>query len=177
MTLDEFYNLSKRECFERIIDESRTQAKRRLCFSLIGVLIFIVILICTEIWNYREFDIVDDIYACLVLILCFVAAWIAVNNFRLLKRLNSIDSPEQLLHCYEKTIKNNFKVSILALIACVVDPYAFINDDKVWLWLSVTITVAVIAFLIYCYYNDILMYKTRRDEEIIDRLQDLIDRK
>ena len=176
MTLDEFYNLGKRECFERLIDECRSQAKRRLCYSLICVLLFIILLICTKAWNYREFDITDYIYTSERLVFSFVAGWIALNYLRLLKRVDSIDTPEQLLHCYEKTIKNSYTIGFLALLACVFDPYAMING-KLWMWMNVTISVAIIAILIYCYFNDMLVYKTRRDEEIIDRLQDLIDMK
>ena len=177
MTLDELYNLSREESFERIKDESRSQAKWRLCASLICFLIFIATLISMKIWRYQELDRIDTIYACLLLVYCFAAGWIAVNNLRFLKRVDSLDTPEQLLHCYEKTINHSRKAAILAIIVSIGDPYVFLHDDRLWVLLNVTITLAIIAFLIYTFFKDYWAYKTRRDEEIIDRLQDLIDMK
>ena len=105
MTLEEFYHLSKEESFKRIKEECRSQAKRRLCWSLICLLILIVLIIYIRIWNHREFDIADDILTCMYVIICILAGWVAVNNFWLLKKVDNIDTPEQLLHAYEKTLK------------------------------------------------------------------------
>lgn len=177
MTLDEFYNLSKDECFERIKDESRSQAKRRLCFSLICLLLFIAILICSKVWKYQELDTIDRIYTGLTLVYSFVAGWVAVNNLRLLMKVDSLDTPEQLLHWYEKTINSTRRACILAIIVSVIDPYAYIHEDRMWILMNLMILGAIIPFLIYAFFKNYWNYKTRRDEEIIDRLQDLIDMK
>ena len=174
MKLDEFYKLSKDECLERIKQESQSQAKRGLFCSLIAMLLFIVILIDIEVWNHREFGICDDIWACMDFVFCVALAWMAVNYFRLLTRVDSLDTPEELLHLYEKTIKNNRRACIPLIICIFVDPYAY---DKDWIWniLCSAIAVAMIALFIFAYFKDYLEFKTRRDEEIIDRLQDIID--
>ena len=177
MTLDEFYKTDKKECFVRIKDESRSQAKRRLCVSLICMLIFIGMLIFMKAWRYRGLENADAIYACLLLVYIFAAGWIAVSNFRLLRRVDSLDTPEELLHWYEKTIKNSRGACILAIIVSIGDPYAYFTGDRAWFVLNLTLTVAIIVFLIYTFLKDYWEYKTRRDEEIIDRLQDLIDMK
>ena len=51
--------------------------------------------------------------------------------------------------------------------------------DLIWILTRLMIVVAVIALLIYSYFNNDIMwgYMTRRDEEIFDRLEDLVEKK
>ena len=178
MTLDEFYELSREECILRIKDECRSQAKKRMLFGAIFLLWMAIL-----IFLWIKLEQVRILYVCQLSVFCIAAAWIAVNNFRLLHRVNSLDTPEQLLHLYEKTMNNNrraYYLAMLGLIGNLVDPYAFIRSDWEWGWILVdlTILVATLAFLIYSYFKgDYLKYKTDRDEDIIMRLHDLIDMK
>ena len=69
---------------------------------------------------------------------------------------------------------------MIGLIIC--DPilyYDIINLDRVWIMMELTFNVAIIALLIYSYFNDDIMgdYKTRRDEEIFDGLEELAKKK
>ena len=178
MTLDEFYELSREECILRIKDECRSQAKKRMLFGAIFLLWMAIL-----IFLWIKLEQVRILYVCQLSVFCIAAAWIAVNNFRLLHNVNSLDTPEQLLHWYEMTMNNNrraYYLAMLGLIGNLVDPYAFIRSDWEWGWILVdlTILVATLAFLIYSYFKgDYLKYKTDRDEDIIMRLHDLIDMK
>ena len=178
MTLDEFYELSREECILRIKDECRSQAKKRMLFGAIFLLWMTIL-----IFLWIKLEQVRILYVCQLSVFCIAAAWIAVNNFRLFHKVNSLDTPEQLLHRYEKTMNNNrraYYLAMLGLIGNLVDPYAFIRSDWEWGWILVdlTILVATLAFLIYSYFKgDYLKYKTDRDEDIIMRLHDLIDMK
>ena len=179
MTLDEFYSLSKRECFEKLLDESRSQAKRRLCISLIFMLIFIALIIWIVIYKPQGYEYYT---ICQFAVFCLGAGWIAVNNFRLLRRLDSLDTPEQLLYWYEKTIKNNHKASfliILGLIGSFYPDIAYNIKYFNWNWILVELTanVAIIVFLLYIYFKGYQNDRTRRDEEIVDRLEELVKKK
>ncbi len=183
MTLDEFYNLSKDESFERIKGECRTQAKRRLCGSLICLLLLIVLIVCIVILKPQEFEYyTNTFYICMLSVFCLAAGWFAVDNYRLLYRVDSLDTPEQLLHWYEKTINNKRKVGWLIALGCISAFYPEVAYNiKYFDWirisLDLTFKVAIIVFWLYAYYKGYLEDKSRRDEDIIDRLEDLIDRK
>lgn len=148
---------------------------------LFGAIFLLWMAILIFLWIKLEQ--VRILYVCQLSVFCIAAAWIAVNNFRLLHKVNSLDTPEQLLHWYEMTMNNNrraYYLAMLGLIGNLVDPYAFIRSDWEWGWILVdlTILVATLAFLIYSYFKgDYLKYKTDRDEDIIMRLHDLIDMK
>ena len=177
MTLDEFYNLSREECFERIKGECRSQAKQRLRFGAIVALFIIACLIIgwIRVDQLRIFPIIQ------FSILFLAAVWDAVNNYRFLRWVDGLNTPEHLLHWYEKTIKSNrnaYYLGMLGLIFNVVDPYAFAYHEWDWVWVDIVFVVLLLVFLIYSYFKgDYLRYKTDRDDEIIDRLQDLINKK
>lgn len=178
MTLDELYNLSREECIERIKDESRSQAKRRMIGGAVFLLIIIIVLI---FFNATEQNLARIIYTCQYSIWAFAAGWFAVNNFRYFRMVDSLNTPEHLLYWYEKTIKNNrnaYYLGMLGLIGNVIDPFALIDRQWVWIFVELTIDVALLALLIYSYFKgDFFKYQTDRDEDIIGRLQDLIDMK
>ena len=178
MTLDEFYTLSPDESMKIIKDESRSQAKRRLCGGavfLILIIIAIIYFIVTEQVQVRI------IYVCQFSIWAFAAGWYAVNNFRYFKMVDSLNTPENMLYWYEKTINNNrnaYYLGMLGLIGNIVDPYSLIRREWGWIYVQLTIGVALLALVIYSYFKgDYWRYKTDRDDDIIDRLQDLSNRK
>ena len=128
MKLDEFYNLSRDECIVRIKGECRSQAKQRLYFGAIVSLIIIGILIFLMIKPNRP----HIILSCQLALFCVAAAWQAVNNYRLLRLVDSLDAPEHLLYWYEKSIKNNrnaYYLGMLGLIGNIIDPYAFASRE------------------------------------------------
>lgn len=181
MTLDEFYNLSKDECFVRIKAECRSQAKQRLRFDVILALFTIAIIIVFA-WKWLDHGRNVRILPFFQFsVLCLAAVWAAVSNYRCLQWVDNLNTPEHLLHWYEKTMNNNrnaYYLGTLALIFNVVDPYAFDNHEWDWIWVDMTFVVLMLAFLIYSYFKgDYLKYKTDLDEEIIDRLHDLISMK
>lgn len=173
MKLDEFYKLSKDESFERIKEESRSKAKRMVCYSLMAMFFIVALAIGIELWGYEN----DVISIYLTVFYSFIAGWVGVNNFRLLRKVGSLDTPEHLLHQYEKTIRNDRNAYYLGILVGVFDPYLYVPGDKAWNVTWLVIMVAVVVFLIYSFYNECWEYKTCRDEEIIDRLEDLIDMK
>lgn len=184
MTLDDFYILSKDECFERLKGECRTEAKRRLCVSLVCLLILIALIIYIVICKPKEFEYYTNaFYICLLSVLCIAAGWYTLNNLRFLRLVDSLDAPRHLLHWYEKTINDNRKASHLFILGCIGSfypdiAYNFKFLDLTWALMDLTFNAAIIGLWIYFYFKfEFWNFKSRRDEEIIDRLQDLIDKK
>ena len=184
MTLDEFYKLNKDECYIRIKDECRSQAKRRFCcgvvFSLLmtDCIMFIVIRKPEEFQSYT-----NNFYICLLSVFCVAAVWFAVNNLRFLRRVDNLSAPKHLFHEYEKTVNNNRYAYYLSALGCIVSfypgiMYNFKNCDLLWALVDLTFNVAVIALWIYSFFKlELWEFKTRRDEEIIDRLEYLVEKK
>ena len=179
MELKESDKLSPNEGLESIKDDCRSQAKLRLCYGAVFLLLILALLVYT-FYTDRWKDQVFLLYICQSIVYCLAIGWFVVNNLRFLKRANSAVAPEELLHGFEKTMKNNrnaYYLFFLALIGIVIDPHAFVRHEWNWVWVDLAIVIAMLALLIYSYFKgDFLKYKTRRDENIIQRLQELVEK-
>ena len=177
MKYEELDNLSRDERFERIKALCRSQAIIGLCIAVVVLLAFICI---TYAWRDLE---IKTVLFFLLTAGCVLSGWMVVNNLWFLLRQGSLDTPELLLHWYEKRYKNDRNVFYLVVLALFIgDPslwFDITHLDRIWALTRVMIVVAMIALLIYSYFNDDILwrYVTRRDEEIFDRLEDLVEMK
>ena len=194
-------NLSRREKFERVKDACRKQAKKGICLEIVFFILFII-LIFNLSWVNRDNGTGYIIYACVALFFLVALALFAVETFRFLKHLASVNTPEQLLHSFKRI--NNigrrvFYLGSLGLIALLAIDYIIHNDDGVVLGMNLSLVVIMIAMLIYSYFDDDIMFRSLYDnpvseftseltdimlrtkdpasEEINDQLEDLIDNK
>ena len=182
MTLDEFYSLSTKECFERIKDESRSQAKQRLCGGVIILLLALAAIAYIVIRKPQEYEYyTNTFHICILSIFCVAALWFSINNLRFLLLEDRLDTPKDLLYRYELMVRNNRNALWVLMVAwplmCYPDvAYHFKYLDLVSAIVFTVFQFAIVAFL---FFKCLLWqeYKTRRDEEITDLLQDLIDRK
>ena len=173
-TLD---NQSRRERFERIKAECRSQAKRRLRLYAVFTLTFIAFLIIAVVVLNR----VHVIPTCMLLFFVISFVWSAVINYRFLQRLDNLETPEELLHCFEKRLsdqRNPDYLTRLVLFGLIISPFPEFYRDRVWMWAALALAVTYLAILIYSYFKgDFVPYKTRRDEEILSRLENLVENK
>ena len=194
-------NLSRREKFERIKDACRKQAKKGIFLEIVFFILFII-LIFNLSWVNRDHGTGYIIYACVALFFLIALAVFAVETFRFIKHLASVNTPEQLLHSFKRI--NNigrrvFYLGSLGLIALLAIDYIIHNDDGVALGMNLSLVVIMIAMLIYSYFDDDIMFRSLYDnpvseftseltdimlrtkdpanEEINDQLEDLIDPK
>ena len=201
MKTDNFDNLSRSEKFERIKDACRKQAKKGIFLEIVFFILFII-LIFNLSWVNRDYGTGYTIYGCVALFFLVALALFAVETFRFLKHLASVNTPEQLLHSFKRI--NNigrrvFYLGSLGLIALLAIDYIIQNDDGVVLGMNLSLVVIMIAMLIYSYFDDDIMFRSLYDnpfseftseltdimlrtkdpanEEINDQLEDLIDPK
>lgn len=169
-TLD---NFSRDEKFELIKAECRSQDKKGLWAWAFALFLFLIIAVVVVLGKVRI------IYICMILPFGVSFVWSAVNYYWFLHRLDSLDTPEQLLHSFHKRLSNQRNASylqMLGLVGLFMSPIPDIYSDGEWLWLIFPITI--LAFLIYSYFKgDYVQYKTSRDEEILSRLEDLVGKK
>ena len=194
-------NLSRSEKFERIKGACRKQAKKGICLEIVFFILFII-LIFNLSWVNRDHGTGYIIYACVTLFFLIALVVFAVETFRFLKHLASVNTPEQLLHSFKRI--NNigrrvFYLGSLGLIALLAIDYIIHNDDGVVLGMNLSLVAIMIAMLIYSYFDDDIMFRSLYDnpvseftseltdimlrtkdpanEEINDQLEDLIDPK
>ena len=169
-TLD---NFSRDEKFELIKAECRSQDKKGLWAWAFALFLFLIIAVVVVLAKVRI------IYLCMLLPFGVLFVWSAVSYYWFLHRLDSLDTPEQLLHSFHKKLSNQRNASylqILGLVGLLMYPIPDICRDGEWLWLILPITF--LAILIYSYFRgDFVPYKTRRDEEILSRLENLVENK
>lgn len=201
METENSYNLNRSEKFEGVKDACRKQAKKGICIEVVFFLLFIVLIFAIS-WGNREYGTGSLIYICVASFFLIALAWFAVETFRFLKRLDSVNTPEKLLHSFKRI--NNigrrvFYVGTLGLIVLLAIDYVIREDDWIVLGMDLTIVVALIAMLIYSYFDDDILLRSIYDnpvsqftneltdvmlrtkdpanEEINDQLEDLIDNK
>ena len=201
MKTDNFDNLSRSEKFDRVKDACRKQAKKGICLEIVFFILFII-LIFNLSWVNRDHGTGYTIYGCVALFFLVALALFAVETFRFLKHLASVNTPEQLLQSFKRI--NNigrrvFYLGSLGLIALLAIDYIIHNDDGVVLGMNLSLVVIMIAMLIYSYFDDDIMFRSLYDnpvseftseltdimlrtkdpanEEINDQLEDLIDNK
>lgn len=177
MKTENFDNLSKSEKFERIKDACRKQAKKGICLEIVFFILFII-LIFNLSWANRDHGTGYTIYGCVALFFLVALALFAVETFRFLKHLASVNTPEQLLHSFKRI--NNigrrvFYLGSLGLIALLAIDYIIHNDDGVVLGMNLSLVVIMIAMLIYSYFDDDIMFRSLYDNPVSEFTSELTD--
>ena len=167
-TLD---NQSRSERFELIKAECRSQVKLRLWIFAAALLIPLFLFIAVVVVAQNRLRLTP---LCLALVYGVSFLWSIVIDYRFLKRLDNLDTPEELLHCFEKKLSNQRNPAYLAILGLV----GLIIDSFEWEWVTLAFAAVVVAFLIYSYFKgDYVQYKSSRDDEILSRLEDLVENK
>ena len=139
METNESDNLSRDELFEVLKDKSRTSASS---FQNITFIIFIILICCMEGWSL-------------------------LYNYRFKKMIDTIETPDQLLYCYEKKkrYENLFGFSALIIMAA----FTILTDWKNGYWI---VLAAAVGSIIYYIKNG--SYLSRKETKIVKQLQELI---
>lgn len=179
MKYAELDKLSRGEQFDKIKALCRFQAIIGLC---IAVVILLATIALVKTWGDLEKIRVPLI--CLLSVGCVASGWMVVNNLWFLYKQRSLDMPDQLLHLYEKRFKNDRNAAYLigfGIVLCSPSLWydIFYLDDRYWILLELVLVAVVVGLVIYSYFHDDILrnIKTRRDEEIIDRLDDLSEKR
>ena len=170
-------NLSRSEKFERIKDACRKQAKKGICLEIVFFLLFIM-LIFNLLRANREYGTACIIYACVAMLFLVALAWFAVETFRFIKHLDSVNTPGQLLHSFKRINNighNVFYLGWLGLIALLAIDYVITEDDRFVLGMDMTIIAAMIAMLIYSYFDDDIMFRSLYDNRVSEYTSELTD--
>ena len=166
--------VDRNEWFGIIKDVCRSQSKRVVGFLVVVLLLLSLAGIYFFTFNFQGNDIGDIATVCFELVICFALIWGIVNNLRFLQVVGSLDTPQQLLLQHEKREKNDRKaalVGMLVVVASLGGPYSFTD----WSWGYWAMKAILIALILIFYFKGIYMRSSDRDNEISERLQELIN--
>jgi hypothetical protein len=168
--------VDQNEWFGIIKDVCRSQSKRVVGFLVVVLLLITLAGIYFFTYNYQGRDIGDIAAICFETVICFALIWGIVNNHRFLRMVGSLNTPQQLLLQHEKRKKNDRRatlVGIFAVVAGLGGPYAF-TDSSWGYWAMKAILIALILIF---YFKGSYLRPSDRDNEISERLQELINTK
>ena len=179
MKMEELDNLNRDELFAVIKEKCISRAKREVYLGLV----FLVILILFIIWavkyyphsSFIQYDPKDGIVFLVYLIACFcLGGWIILYNYRLGKKIATLDTPEQLLNCYEKRERHNKIFSYInSCVLLLFVTYPLVRGGSTIFLIGVA--VLVILFAIFLTSVGIYVGRMNHRDKLLEKLQDLVE--
>ena len=177
METTELGNLNRGELFEELKDKCKSRSQLSFYCGLLLLFLIVVAIIYTGLRGVFSLNDIDGIISFLLIVLLGCAVgWSVLYNYRFIKKTDIIDTPEQLLYCYEKKTKND-KVFFIALgLVLIGNMFSYIHlygENTNYLRLGFWIVFFVSIFLIY-YRNG---FMRRKDKDILELLWKLVGKK
>lgn len=169
--LKELEDLNRDQWFGTLKSICKARVDWNLCIEVV-LLALMLVAILSSIGGIKLYG--RDIPSLIVFIAisCMLALDV-LSNYRFRKESGSLNTPDQLLHLYEKTVQNNakcwFSIIVLLISKTIIDTN--FSGLSFWLWLSFLIIVLV-AYII-SFFKDGL--PKERDKEIIKALRELAE--
>lgn len=162
MILEELENLKQEQWFEALKGMCKSRVDLNLCIGVL-LLVLVIIGLLSKLGHLDWLDIEFIAIGC-------VMGLLTLNNYRFRKRANSLSTPEQLLHTFEKTAKNNNKcwIAVALIITCKCIITTEVNGK--YFWLTLAIQFIILAIGVFLYIKELI---NPRDKEIIKVLREL----
>ena len=170
MNPSEIDNQNRDELFNELKDKCKSIVK----FDLYGWLICCIVVIVLLFFTAQRLGDSKDI-------ICFVS-WIAVVcfggclllfNFQSLKKIDSLDTPDRLLHWFEKIHRYRMIAWLVSGIFLFV---IFLLESGSHFGAIVGIGLAIGIIVLFFYYGNGPWWY-RKDKDIIEQLRELVDKK
>jgi uncharacterized membrane protein len=159
--------LNRDESFKEIKDVCRSRAKRNLYAILLVLLIAIVFLIYLGQRLYETKDII-----CFILwaVIACIAALSVLYNYRFKKKIDNQSTPGQLLALFKKNMRIEMICVCVVWLLIIADSFF---GNGFFSAIGALTTFILVLFMTYKAYGP----WNRRDREITEQLQELIDEK
>ena len=170
MKLEELEGLNRDQWFDELKGKCKSRADLNLCFGIL-VLVLIIIALLSRL-GYSDINRIDIVPFVGFIALGCLMAFLTWNNYRFHKRADSLNTPDQLLHMYEKTVQNNNRcwLAFALLIACEEIIKAHFNGQYFWLKLGILLIAIIVAIVLY--KKELI---NQRDKQIIRALRELTE--
>lgn len=180
MKEEEIGNLNNSELFEQI--KAKCLSKPRIDFysGLIILILIIAFMAYIGVTAY-PYSVNDVIFLVFYAVMACIGVWLVLYSYRLKMRINSLDTPDQLLYWYKKSIRVDRMFSLVCGLALIISQicHAYLgeggNIDYKSFFTLIVLTVAFVLLFNYLYMNSGIVKDKEMD--IIDRLEDLIEQK
>lgn len=169
METKELDNLNRDQLFEDLKGKCKSIVKRDLS-GIIAFFIAILLLVYTE----QRTDEPKDI--------CYYIFWIfffcmgvcsVLFDVQFLKKVGKQDTPDWLLHCFEKNHRYRMIIWLVTLI--VLFAYILVDFDFHWAAIVSEVLVIVIFALLFYYGDGLWWYRNEKD--VIEQLRELVEKK
>ena len=175
-------DLGKKELLEEIKSKLKTNATAYMFIGLaLALFLFVVVIIGIyskgiQHLQHRHIGALVFLAFC-----CCLSVWYALNNYRFIRKIDSLDTPDQLLSGYEKKGKKEHMLSFLVQLGIFffcIDSIFFFDPfpELFWNIIMALVLIAVLAFLIY-FYKKSGPKVPLRDKKLIEKLRELSEKK
>ena len=161
-------NENRRELFEELKGKCKSIVKR----DLYGFIVLILVIPLLFFTLQKLGDPKNIIYFMLwITIFCF-GVWSLLYDYRSLKNFDSLDTPERLLHWFEKVHRYRmitwFVGGIFLFVIFIVDSWF-----DIWAIMGVALAIGIMALL---FYSSDGPWWYRKDMDIIEQLRELVEK-
>lgn len=176
METEELDNLNRNELFDELKGKCKKRSVRVIYEGLITLLLLILVFVFIAP-QPSQYIIEDYFFIIFIAVGCAVFGWSFLYNYRFKKNIDMIDTPDQLLCEYEKITRNDKIGAIVLWILVIVGTLiiAIIKADMNSLRGSLWIIFA--AIIMYLMYRSGINRFYRRENEILEQLRELVDKK
>ena len=169
METKELDNLNRDELFKELKGKCKSVVKRNL-YSFIAWILVILLLIFT--WQTPDDSKKIFYFIFWPVLFCFVG-WSLLFDLRFLKIVDNLDTPDRLLHWFEKRHRYNY---ILWLVAGILISVSYLVESgfNFGATVGVVLGIGIIAFL---FYSTDGPWWYRKEKDIIERLREFVEKK
>lgn len=162
-------NENRKELFEELKGKCKSMLKRDL-YGFIVLILFIPLLFLT---GQKLGEPKNIIYFILwIAIFCF-GGWSLLYDYRSLKNIDSLDTPERLLHWFEKVHRYRMIFWIVGCV-CIFGIMLVGAGFDIWAIMGVALAIGIMALL---FYSSGGPWWYRKDMDIIEQLRELVEKK
>lgn len=171
MKPEELNSLNKDELFQMLKGKCKSRARISLYSWLILMLLYI--------WLMYDFGFSNVTVStiCLVVVMGCLIVWQALYDYLYIKRIDKLDTPNQLLYYFKKRNRNVTIIVAVSLLLWLgwwaIKAFGAVGSNFEYVMLA--IAVAIIAYLVYS-GNRPGSVRNPKDLEIIEQLEKLIEK-
>ncbi len=178
MKPDEIANLNKEELFLQIKEKCKSRSRTNFYGGIIFLVAIIAIMAYAGLTSY-PLDVNDIIFLVLNALLACMGVWLVLYSYRFSKKIDSLETPDQLLYNFEKHIRNGRIISVVCGLALIISQICYVylgNGGNIDYGRFFTLIVLAVAFILLFNYLHMSSGTVRgKDKEIIERLHELIE--